>query len=130
MTVALTTLRSTIAAALANAAVWNVFSYPPPVLQVNSVIVAPSDPYLTPSNNSQSTVAPLANFNIIMVVPYLDNQGNLSNIEETIVAVFGKLAASSIVFNIGSASAPALLDSPSGQMLTSSFQISVLTTWT
>ena len=125
----LTTLRTTIATALANVGVWNVFSYPPPVLQVNSVIVAPSDPYVTPSNNSQVSISPMANFNIICVSPYLDNQGNLANIETMIVSVFQKLAASSIVFNILSASAPALLDSPSGAMLTSSFQITVLTTW-
>ena len=126
---ALTTLRTTIATALANVGVWNVFSYPPPVLQVNSVIVSPSDPYVTPSNNSQVSISPMANFNIICVSPYLDNQGNLANIETMIVSVFQKLAASSIVFNILSASAPALLDSPSGAMLTSSFQITVLTTW-
>jgi len=126
---ALTTLRTTIATALANVGVWNVFSYPPPVLQVNSVIVAPADPYVTPSNNSQVSISPMANFNIICVSPYLDNQGNLANIETMIVSVFQKLAASSIVFNILSASAPALLDSPSGAMLTSSFQITVLTTW-
>jgi hypothetical protein len=128
-TAALTTLRTTIASALENVGVWNVFSYPPPVLQVNSVIVAPSDPYVTPSNNSQVSISPMANFNIICVSPYLDNQGNLANIETMIVSVFQKLAASSIVFNILSASAPALLDSPSGAMLTSSFQITVLTTW-
>jgi hypothetical protein len=53
-TAALTTLRSTIAAALANAGVWSTFSFPPPVILANSVIVAPSDPYLVPSNNSQA----------------------------------------------------------------------------
>jgi hypothetical protein len=128
-TTALTTLRSTIATALANPGVWNVFSYPPTVIQVNSVIIAPSDPYVTPSNNSQISVSPMANFNIIMVSPYQDNQGNLVNIESMIVAVFLKLASSDITFNIQSASAPALLDSPSGAMLSSSFQITVLTTW-
>ena len=128
-TTALTTLRSTIATALANPGVWNVFNYPPTVIQVNSVIIAPSDPYVTPSNNSQISVSPMANFNIIMVSPYQDNQGNLVNIESMIVAVFLKLASSDITFNIQSASAPALLDSPSGAMLSSSFQITVLTTW-
>ena len=128
-TTALTTLRSTIATALANPGIWNVFSYPPTVIQVNSVIIAPSDPYVTPSNNSQISVSPMANFNIIMVSPYQDNQGNLVNIESMIVAVFLKLASSDITFNIQSASAPALLDSPSGAMLSSSFQITVLTTW-
>ena len=129
MTVALTTLRSTIATALTNAGVWSIFSFPPPVILANSVIVAPSDPYLEPQNNSFNSISCLANFKIIMVVPYLDNQGNLSNIEEFIVAVFNKLSASSIVFNIGAASAPTMLDVPSGQMLTADFAISVLTTW-
>jgi len=129
-TVALTTLRTTIATALANAGVWSTFSFPPPVVLANSVIVAPSDPYLVPSNNSQASIDCMANFKIIMVVPYLDNQGNLNGIESTIVAVFTLLAASSIVFNINGASAPSVLDAPSGPMLTSDFSISVLTTWT
>lgn len=64
-----------------------------------------------------------------MTVPYLDNQGNLNGIESTIVAVFNKLAASSLVYNINGASAPATLDSPSGAMLTSDFKITVLTDW-
>jgi hypothetical protein len=71
----------------------------------------------------------MANFNIIMVSPYLDNQGNLANIETMMVGVFNKLSSSEIVLNIQSASAPALLDGPSGAMLTSSFLISVLTEW-
>lgn len=128
-TVALTTLRPTIATALINTGVWNVFSYPPPVLQVNSVVVAPADPYVTPNNNTQQIIRPMANFNIIMVSPYLDTQGNLANIETMMVGVFNKLSSSEIVLNIQSASAPALLDGPSGAMLTSSFLISVLTEW-
>ena len=127
--VALTTLRSTIATTLANAGVWSTFSFPPPVILANSVIVAPSDPYLVPSNNSQATLNCMANLKIIMTVPYLDNQGNLNGIESTIVAVFNKLASSSLVFNITGASAPSVLDAPSGPMLTSDFSISVLTTW-
>ena len=126
---ALTTLRTTIATALANAGVWSTFSYPPPVAIANSVIVSPSDPYLEPSNNSQNTLACKANFKIIMIVPYLDNQGNLANMESTIVAVFNKLANSTIVFNITSAGAPYILDTPGGQFMTSDFTISVLTTW-
>ena len=126
---ALTTLRTTIATALANAGVWSTFSFPPPVILANSVIVAPSDPYLVPSNNSQASIACMANFKIIMTVPYLDNQGNLNGMESTNVAVFNKLASSALVFNINGASAPSVLDAPSGPMLTSDFNITVLTTW-
>ena len=41
-----------------------------------------------------STVAPKANFKLIMIVPMYDNQGNLINIEDMVVGVFNKLAAS------------------------------------
>ncbi len=129
MPTALTTLRSTIATALANAGVWSTFSYPPATILANSVIVAPGDPYLTTSNNSQNSINPQANFKIIMTVPMYDNQGNLAGIEDTIVAVFNKLANSSLVFNVGSVSAPSVLNAESGALLTSDLQITVLTTW-
>jgi hypothetical protein len=126
---AITTLRTTIATALTNAGVWDVFSYPPATVLANSVMVAPSDPYITPSNNSQAGISPLANFKIIMTVPMFDNQGNLAGIENTIVAVFNKLAASSIVLNVTSVSAPSVLSVASGDLLTSDITISVLTSW-
>ena len=129
MPTAITTLRSTIAAALANNSVWSTFSFPPSTIVANSVVVAPADPYLTPSNNSYASIAPLANFKIIMTVPMFSNEGNLQGIEDTIVAVFGLLAASSIVFNVTAVSAPSVLALPSGDLLTSDLQISVLTSW-
>ncbi len=128
-TPAVTTLRSTIAAALANNSVWSTFSFPPSTIVANSVVVAPADPYLTPSNNKQATISPMANFKIIMTVPMFSNEGNLQGIEETIVAVFDKLAASSIVFNVTAVTAPSVLTLPSGDLLTSDLQISVLTSW-
>jgi hypothetical protein len=128
-TAAITTLRSTIAAALANNAVWSTFSFPPSTIVANSVVVAPADPYLTPSNNKNATISPMANFKIIMTVPMFSNEGNLQGIEDTIVAVFGLLAASSIVFNVTAVSAPSVLTLPSGDLLTSDLQISVLTSW-
>jgi hypothetical protein len=128
-TPAITTLRSTIAAALANNSVWSTFSFPPSTIVANSVVVAPADPYITPSNNSQAGISPLANFKIIMTVPMFSNEGNLQGIEETIVAVFGLLAASSIVFNVTAVTAPNVLTLPSGDLLTSDLQISVLTSW-
>jgi hypothetical protein len=64
-----------------------------------------------------------------MTVPMFDNAGNLQGIEDTIVAVFLKLAASSIVFNVTAVSAPSVLTLPSGDLLTSDLQISVLTSW-
>ena len=129
-TAAITTLRSTIAAALANNAVWSTFSFPPSTIVANSVVVAPADPYLTPSNNKQATISPMANFKIIMTVPMFDNASNLIGIEDTIVAVFTKLANSAIVFNVTSVSAPSVLSVASGDYLTADLQISILTSWT
>tara|TARA_R110000868_G_scaffold68923_1_gene203583 strand:- start:232 stop:624 length:393 start_codon:yes stop_codon:yes gene_type:complete len=129
MTAAITTLRSTVAAALSNAGVWDTFSFPPSTILANSVVVAPADPYLSPSNNSYASISPMANLRIIMTVPMFDNQGNLAGIEDTIVAVFNKLAASSIVFNINAVTAPSVLSVASGDLLTADFQISILTSW-
>jgi len=124
----ITTLRTTIAAALADAS-YSTFAFPPSTMLANSVIVAPADPYLTPSNNSQAGISPLANFKIIVTIPMFDNEGNLQGIETTFCTVFNKLAASAIVFNVTSVSAPSVLTVASGDLLTVDLQISVLTSW-
>jgi len=124
----ITTLRSTIAAALADAS-YSTFAFPPSTMLANSVIVAPADPYLTPSNNSHAGISPLANFKIIVTIPMFDNEGNLQGIETTFCTVFNKLAASSIVFNVTAVSAPSVLTVTSGDLLTVDLQISVLTSW-
>jgi hypothetical protein len=126
---AITTLRGTLATALTNAGVWSVFSFPPATLLANSVVVTPSDPYIVPSNNDHITVLPLANFRILMAVPAFDNQGNLKGMEDFIVAVVTKLAASSLVMNISSVSAPAITSAASGDLLTSEITVSILTSW-
>jgi hypothetical protein len=126
---AITTLRSSIAAALTDNSKYSVFSFPPATPIANSVIVSPADPYIVPSNNAKN-VAPLANFQISILVPLLDNQGNLAGIEDDVVRVFQLLSASSIPFNVGSISAPAVLNLPTGDLLTCNVQVSVLTEWT
>jgi len=125
----ITTLRSTIAAALTDNTKYSVFSYPPATPIANSVIVSPADPYLTPNNNQYSTIAPLANFKITILVPLLDNQGNLAGIEDDIVRVFQLLAASSISFQVNAVSAPAVLNAPTGDLLTCDIAVSTLTEW-
>lgn len=125
---AITTLRAALATALANPNVWNTYSFPPPTITANSVIISPNDPYLSPSNNTHM-VSPMANLRVIMTVPMYDNQGNLQGIETMAVAVFNKLAASSIKMNVGAMSAPSVLDVPSGALLSASFDISTLTSW-
>ena len=129
MTAPITTLRASLAAALSNTNVWNTYSFPPPTITANSVIVAPADPYLTPNNNEYVTISPMANLKVILTTPLYDNQGNLQGIETMLVAVFNKLAASSIVMNIGSVSAPSVLSVQSGDLLTVDINISILSSW-
>jgi hypothetical protein len=129
MTAAITTLRATIAAALVDNTLYSTFAFPPATPIVNSVVISPADPYLTPNNNKYNTIAPMANFNLNIFLPLLDNEGNLNGIEEMLVAVFNKLAASSIVYNVGDVSAPSVLASATGDLLTCSMQVSVLTSW-
>lgn len=128
MTVAVTTLRSTIATALSNPAVWQVSSFPPASPLANSVVVEPDDPYIVPSNNQHITIAPLANFRIKLYLPLLDNQGSLASMEDFIVDVFTKLAASSLNYNIGSVSGVSV-DSTAGDLLTTEIRVSILTSW-
>ena len=128
MAVAITTLRSTLAAALENAGVWQVFSFPPVTPIANSVIIQWDDPMLEVSN-SQYLIAPKANFRIVMIVPMLDNSGNLEAIEKMIVGVFNKLSASSLTIDVKNVSAASVLAVEAGQMLSSEISISIMTSW-
>jgi hypothetical protein len=126
---AITTLRSTIAAALVDNSLYQVFSFPPASPIPNSLILTPDDPYITPTINDRTSVAPLANFKLSILVPLLDNAGNLAGIEADVVRVFQLLDASSIVFNVGTVSAPSVISVPSGDLLTCDIAISTLTEW-
>jgi hypothetical protein len=129
MPAAITTLRGTLATDLANAGVWSTFAFPAPTLLANSVSIIPADPYVTPTNNDNATIAPLASFQILIAVPAFDNQGNLASIETFLVAVFQKIAASNLALTVTSVSAPSILNAASGDLLTCSINISTLTTW-
>ena len=126
---AITTLRTAIATALVDNSLYQVFAFPPASPIPNSVIVTPADPYIEPNNNQYATIAPMANFKISILVPLLDNEGNLNGIEQMAVAVFNKLAASSIKFNVGAVTAPSVISVPSGDLLTCDIAISTLTEW-
>jgi hypothetical protein len=127
--VAITTLRTTLATALVDNAKWQTFAFPPATVLANSVIVTPADPYITPSNNGQITVSPMANFRVIITTALFDNEGNLNGIEDFVCGVFAKLAASSLVYNVGAVSAPSVLNAASGDLLSCEMSVSILTSW-
>ena len=129
MTLAITTLRTTLATALVDNSKWQTFAFPPATVLANSVIVSPDDPYLTPNNNQHITINPTANFKIIMTVPLFDNEGNLNGIEETVVGVFNKLYNSGLTYNVSAISAPSVLNAASGDLLSCEMSVSILTSW-
>ena len=126
---AISTLRGTIATALADNAVWQVFSFPPATPLANSIVVQPADPYIEPSNNHYATVKPKVNFKLVVLAPMFDNQGNLINIEDFYLRIVQKLEASSIAYSLGTFSAPAVLTGVAGDLLSGEVQISVLSDW-
>ena len=126
---AITTLRTTLATALVDNTKYQTFAFPPSVVLANSVIVSPDDPYLTPTNNSQISISPMANFKIVMTVPLFDNEGNLNGIEDFVVRVFNLLAASNLTYNVSAISAPSVLNAASGDLLSCEMSVSILTSW-
>ena len=122
------TLRSTIATALENPSVWQVFSYPPASPLANSIVLSPDDPYIVPTNNNFNVDAEV-NFKMTLIVPLFDNQGNLMNIESFITAAFLKLSTAGLHFRIGTFSAPTVLAVDAGQMLSSEVSLTFTTSW-
>jgi hypothetical protein len=129
MSVAITNLRTTLATALIEDSVWQVFAFPPATVLANSVIVSPDDPYLTPNNNQHISISPTANFKIIITVPLFDNEGNLNGIEDVVVGVFNKLYNSGLTYNVSAISAPSILNAASGELLSCEMSVSILTSW-
>lgn len=125
---AITTLRGTLATALTSS-LWSVYSFPPATVGVNSCIISPDDPYIVPSNDGYITVAPLVNFKVTLTKPLFDNQGNLNGIEDYILELYSKLAASAIKYTIGDVTAPAVMTAQSGEILAVDVRVSILSSW-
>ena len=129
MPAAITTLRTALATALTNNGVWSVFSFIPQSPIANSVVVVNDDPFIVVQSGQKTAIAPVARYRIYGLVPMLDNQGNQVNIEDFIVAIFAKLSASSLVMTVGSFSAPAILETPSGNLLQTEVGVEIISSW-
>ena len=129
MPAAITTLRTALATALTNNGVWSVFSYIPQAPIANSVVVVNDDPFIVVQSGQKTSIAPVARYRVYGLVPMLDNQGNQVNIEDFIVAIFAKLSASSLVMTVGSFSAPAILETPSGNLLQTEVGVEIISSW-
>lgn len=129
MTAPITTLRTTLANALVDNTKYQVFAFPPSVVLANSVIVAPSEEYITPTNNQHITISPMAHFKLIITTMLYDNEGNLNGIEDFVCSVFKKLSQSSLTYNVSAVTAPSILNAGSGELLSCEMSVSILTSW-
>jgi hypothetical protein len=129
MPAAITTLRTTLATALANPTVWSVFSYIPPIPLANSIVIANNDPFIVVSSGQRSAIAPIARYKIYGLVPMLDNLGNQVNIEDFIIAIFSKLSAANLTMTVGSFSAPAILETAAGNLLQTEVDVEIVSDW-
>ena len=129
MPVAITTLRSTLATALANTAVWTVFNHVPEIPIANSLVIANDDPYILVNSNVKTAIAPTVRFKLFLLVPVMDNLGSQTKLEDYYLAVMQKLAASGLTINITSFSAPAILETPSGNLLQSEAGLEIISSW-
>ena len=129
MTAPITPLRTTLANALVDNTKYQVFAFPPSVVLANSVIVAPSEEYITPTNNQHITISPMAHFKLIITTMLYDNEGNLNGIEDFVCSVFKKLSQSSLTYNVSAVTAPSILNAGSGELLSCEMSVSILTSW-
>ena len=126
---AVTAIRSTVATALDNPTVWQVFSFPPASPLANSVIITWDDPMVTPNNNTRKTIDATAHLRLTLTTELYDNQAALVNIENMMSKVFTKLSDSSLIFNIVNISAPTVLGDDAGKMLSVEMSIETLANW-
>lgn len=122
------TLRQDVASALANPTQWNVYAYPPMTVTANSIIIQPNSPYVEINNGAQP-VSPLVNLKLSFVVPLLDNQGSLDDLESFMQEAFLILSQSNLAFRWGQFTAPEVLPTQAGQMLSSDLNLSIMSSW-
>lgn len=120
------TARNALAAQLSHAGTYSTFAYPPPIPQVNSVVLEPGDPYIVSTNNKYSLAATLR-FNVRMYVPLFDNQGNLAQLETLAADVRSRILDATQ--NCGDLSQPQVVSLETGDLLTAYFPTEIIENW-
>jgi hypothetical protein len=106
-----------------------VFNHVPEIPLANSLVIANDDPYILVNSNVKTAIAPTVRFKLFLLVPVMDNLGSQTKLEDYYLAVMTKLAASNLTINITSFSAPAILETPSGNLLQSEAGLEIISEW-
>jgi hypothetical protein len=122
------TLRQAVATAVANASVYQTYSFPPNAPIANSCIVSWDDPAVEITNN-QTALSPRANLRLTFTVPALDNQSGLQKLEDIIQSAITRLKTNRPDDTIRTVSAPQLFTLPSGDLMSADVTIQTLTSW-
>lgn len=120
------TTRNALAAQIAANSTYSAFAYPQPIPQALSVQLSPADPYIVNTNNQKSLNC-MMRLNVEMFTPIWDNQGNLEQLE-TIATTVRNLINESVQ-TVGDLSAPRVVSLETGDLLTASFTVELLTSW-
>lgn len=122
------TLRQAVATAVANASVYQTYSFPPNAPIANSCIVSWDDPAVEITNN-QTALSPRANLRLTFTVPALDNQSGLQKLEDIIQSAITRLKTNRPSDTIRTVSAPQLFTLPSGDLMSADVTIQTMTSW-
>jgi hypothetical protein len=122
------TLRQAVATAVANASVYQTYSFPPNAPIANSCIVSWDDPAVEITNN-QTALSPRANLRLTFTVPALDNQSGLQKLEDIIQSAITRLKTNRPDDTIRTVSAPQLFTLPSGDLMSADVTIQAMTSW-
>ena len=122
------TLRQAVATAVANASVYQTYSFPPNAPIANSCIVSWDDPAVEITNN-QTALSPRANLRLTFTVPALDNQSGLQKLEDIIQSAITRLKTNRPSDTIRTVSAPQLFTLPSGDLMSADVTIQAMTSW-
>lgn len=120
------TARNAFAAQITNNVLYSTFAFPPPIPQVNSVVIEPAEPYIVSTNNKYSLAATLR-LNVRMYVPLFDNQGNLAQLETLAADVRSRILDATQ--NVGDLSQPQVVSLETGDLLTAYFPTELIVNW-
>ena len=123
----LSSLRSTLATALADSGIdYSTTAYPPPVVIPPTVVIVPGNPWIAPVTLGRpGTPQVEVSFRLTCIVANLDNQGSLDQLETLVFAVLTNLPRG---WEVGDVSPPSVETIGPSDLLVSDVQVTTLTT--
>jgi len=122
----LSSVRATLATALADAGIdYSTSAYPPPVVIPPTVVIVPGSPWLQPEViGTPAAPRVLVTFRLTCCVAHLDNQAALNQLEDLMFGVMTNLPRG---WEVSDAGPPSLEQVGPSELLVADLQVSTLT---